>query len=60
MITCYRCAKTIKGTVTRHVPSLLAIQIGADFERAYHPACYERDEADAAEELRPVAQEVKP
>lgn len=51
-LTCYRCAKVIKGQAVRHVPTILAVQLGADFEKAYHPGCYAKDEAEAEKAVK--------
>lgn len=52
MLTCYRCGKQIKGKVVHHVPSILAIRLGVDSQKAFHPVCYVQAEAEAAIELR--------
>ena len=52
MITCYRCAKTIKGTVVKHEPPLLSIELGIDSPKSFHPKCYEMAEREACKELR--------
>lgn len=48
--TCFRCAKIIKGKMVYVVPPLFAVACG-DFEKAYHPKCYEKSEEEAAKEL---------
>lgn len=52
MLTCYHCGKGIKGKVTRYVPPIIAIQLGADFCKSFHPDCYQKAEDEAAHELR--------
>lgn len=52
-LTCYRCAKIIRGEATRHVPPEYLIRMGLDFCKAFHPACYEMEETDAATNLEP-------
>ena len=52
MLTCFRCAKIIKGEVLHHVPPLYLSQLGLDFHRAYHPGCYKAEEVEAATELQ--------
>lgn len=44
MTTCAHCGKQIKGNAVRHVPTLMAIMLGIDTERSYHPACHVRAE----------------
>jgi len=51
MLTCYRCAEIIKGKYVRHVPPNVTIQLGLDFEKAFHPKCYENEEGEAAAAL---------
>lgn len=52
MLTCYRCAKSIKGKVTLTSPPIVLIRLGLDFQKAFHPACYVKSEKDAEKELR--------
>jgi len=51
MITCYRCAKQIKGAVVAYQPSILALQLRVDFAKSFHPACYAAAEKEAARAL---------
>jgi len=51
MTTCYRCAKLIKGEAIHHCPPRYLIVLGLDFQKAFHLACYAREEAEAAAEL---------
>ena len=41
-LACYACGKVITGKVVHIVPPNIAIQLGKDFPRSYHPACYRR------------------
>lgn len=50
-LACYRCGKEIKGKYVFTSPSVLARSLG-DFPKAFHPACYDKAEAEAAKELR--------
>ena len=52
MRTCFRCTKQIKGEMVVHRPPLFMVQMGIDFERFYHPKCYEREEKEAERELK--------
>ena len=49
--TCFKCGKIIRGTMTYVIPPMLAVRILGDFEKAYHPKCYQESEAEAAKEL---------
>ena len=51
MNTCYHCAKIIKGAIKHTIPSNIAISLGIDFPKAFHPACYIKAENDAARAL---------
>mgnify|MGYP001233796731 CR=1 FL=1 len=48
---CFRCGKIIKGKMVYTIPSAIAIQCG-DFEKAWHPACYKKQNEEAAQELK--------
>lgn len=48
--TCYECAKIIKGKMVYSCPSILAIRLG-DFEKAYHPKCFAKAQAEAEKEF---------
>lgn len=48
---CFKCGKQIRGEMKIHVPTILAIQVAGDFEKAYHPKCFEKAEKAAAKEL---------
>ena len=52
MITCYRCAKTIKGQAILTTPPIYEIKLGINFPKAFHPSCYKKAEIKAAKELR--------
>jgi hypothetical protein len=52
MITCYRCAKLIKGKMITNNPSILLIELGLDFQRSYHPDCYAQENKEAEKELK--------
>lgn len=54
MYACFYCGRAIRRTVVHYNPPILAIRLGADFPRAYHPACYERAEREAGRELWPA------
>lgn len=49
--TCYRCAKVIKGQMIRTSPPILLIELGMDFPKTFHPACYKNAEQEAGREL---------
>jgi hypothetical protein len=51
MYTCYGCSKQIKGKVTITSPPRLLVDLGIDFPKAFHPACYDKAEKQAAKEL---------
>ncbi len=48
--TCFKCAKIIKGQMVYVVTPLFMVAMG-DFEKAFHPKCYDEAEAEAAKEL---------
>lgn len=48
--TCYEYAKIINGQMVYSCPSILAIRLG-DFEKAYHPKCFAKVQAEAAKEF---------
>jgi hypothetical protein len=48
MLTCYECAKLIRGKAKITRPHYL---LKNDFARAYHEECYELSELKAAKEL---------
>jgi hypothetical protein len=48
---CWKCGKEIKGERIAYTPSLLAIRLGADFNKSYHPKCYEKEEEESEKEL---------
>lgn len=50
MRVCFHCGKVIRGQMKYVVPPLFAVQLG-DFERAYHPTCYNDSENEAAAAL---------
>jgi hypothetical protein len=52
MFACWKCGKVIKGKMVAVDPPNYVIQLGVDFPKKYHPKCYERQEKEAAEELR--------
>lgn len=52
MLTCYHCGKTIKGQYVQTSPSNLARNLGIDFPKAFHPACYQKAEKEAAKALQ--------
>lgn len=49
-LVCYHCGRQIRGQVVHQIPPLIAKQFG-DFDKAFHPKCYDRAEAAAAAEL---------
>ena len=51
-LSCYECGKAIKGKAVHIVPSNLAISLGKDFPRSYHPACYRKLGREASKALR--------
>lgn len=51
-LTCYECGKIIKGKVIHHVPTMIEIELGTDFQKAFHPKCYDRAEEKARIELQ--------
>jgi hypothetical protein len=44
MKTCFRCGRQIKGRAVMHIPPLYMVKMGIDFEKAFHPKCYEMEE----------------
>jgi len=47
MLTCFKCAKIIKGRAVSTNPPRFLIQLGADFPKSFHPKCfvvYQREE----------------
>ena len=48
MIVCYKCGKPIKRKVTSTIPSRLALQLGIDFPKSYHPTCFVKAGKEAA------------
>ena len=52
MTTCCRCAKLIEGEAIHHCPPRYLEVLGLDFRKAFHPACYVKEESEAAKELR--------
>jgi hypothetical protein len=55
MFTCYQCGKLIRAKMVRTNPSILHCQLGLDFPKPYHPACYEKAEREAARILKQKA-----
>lgn len=51
MRTCYHCAQQIRGRCRLIVPPNYIVRLGLDFTRAYHEACYQKVESEAAKEL---------
>ena len=51
MLTCYRCARPIKGECVHHVPPVLHERLGIDFCKTFHPSCYAKQEEEAGKEL---------
>jgi hypothetical protein len=43
--TCSRCGRVIKGETIHYVPPLYLVRMGLDAEKAFHPVCYQEDEA---------------
>jgi hypothetical protein len=51
-LTCYGCGKQIVGGAVLTNPPLYLIQLGIEFQKAFHPKCYERWEIAAGRELQ--------
>mgnify|MGYP001209263682 FL=1 len=51
MITCFRCAKIIKGKMVCTNPPVYLIKMGVDFPKSFHPKCYDKAEKEAEKEL---------
>ena len=51
MITCFHCAKIIKGKAIFTNPPIYLIQLGVDFPKAFHPSCYAKAEQQAEKKL---------
>jgi len=51
MVTCFKCAKIIKGEMIVTNPPMIMIKLGIDFPKSYHPKCYQKEENEAKKEL---------
>jgi hypothetical protein len=51
-LTCYHCAKQINGAQKMTVPAQYMLNLGLDFVKSYHPACYQKAEKLAEKSLR--------
>jgi hypothetical protein len=50
---CFRCGKEIKGKkVITSIPRWI-IELKLDFNKAYHPSCYKKEQIKAGKELFP-------
>ena len=50
-ITCWHCASLIQGDAIVTIPANYIIQLGIDFPKSWHRACYEKNEAKLELEL---------
>ena len=48
---CYACGKIIKKEAVRTIPPNYMIDLGLDFPKSWHRACYEKNEAKLELEL---------